>query len=143
MVSSEHILISIESRHAENIFGGLKHIELRRRMMHVNPGTIALIYAKLPVGSIVGRVTIQAIETSSPRTLWKKYGTMCGLDRSEFFDYFTGARRAFALCLAGVTRFPHALSLEEIRCLSSEFQPPQFFARLGPQHPLLAAVAAR
>jgi hypothetical protein len=35
MIGDEHILISLEPRHAENILAGRKTVELRRRPMNV------------------------------------------------------------------------------------------------------------
>ncbi len=58
MEVEDNILISLEPRHAENILAGLKRVELRRRTMNVSPGCTVWIYAKLPVGSIVGRTTL-------------------------------------------------------------------------------------
>ncbi len=136
----EHIVISMNARHADNIFDGHKHVELRRKMMHIAPGVTALIYVKLPVGSIVGCVTIASIHTSSPAELWRQYGAVSGLDKVEFFEYFRGATNPVALRLKGARRYRSALSLEYIRDISGSFQPPQFFSRLQPNHPVLTAV---
>lgn len=142
MSKTEHILISLEPRHAENIFAGRKQVELRRRTMNVAPGTTVWIYVKLPVGSIVGRAKIEAVHTSSPSALWRRFGAVAGLSRSEFFDYFSGAAEGVALVLEKAKRLNRSLPLEDLRELSAGFQPPQFFARLDAKHPLLGAIAA-
>ena len=142
MVKNEHILISLEARHADSIFSGKKHVELRRRRVHVMPGATALIYVKLPVGSIVGRVTISAVEVSTVANLWREYGCVSGLGKTEFFGYFRGASNPVALILEGAKRYRTALTLAEIRKVVEDFQPPQFFSRLQPEHPVLAAVGA-
>jgi len=139
---NEHIIISLDARHADNIFEGRKHVELRRRKMNIEPGATALIYVKLPVGSIIGRVTIVSIHASSPARLWREYGAVSGLSRHEFLEYFRGATSPVALLLEGAKRYSSALSLEDIRRISGGFQPPQFFSRLQPHHPVLAAVGA-
>lgn len=140
MTKNEHIIISLAARHAENIFAGRKHVELRRRTMHVAPGATALIYVKLPVGSIVGHVTISSVHASSPGNLWREYGAVSGLEKAEFFGYFRGAANPVALLLEGAKRYRSALTLKEIRKVAGAFQPPQFFSRLRPQHPVLFAV---
>ena len=140
MGNGEHILISLASRHAENIFTGRKLVELRRRTMHVVPGTTVWIYVKLPVGSIIGRVKIGAVHTSSPATLWRRFGPVSGLSRSEFFDYFNGVAQGIALVLEDAERLDSSLSLEVLREITKGFQPPQFFARLSAQHPLLGSL---
>lgn len=140
MANSEHILISLESRHAENIFAGQKLVELRRRSMNVSAGATVWIYVKVPVGSIVGRAKIGKIHSSSPASLWRHYGKVSGLSKTEFFDYFCGSERGVALVLEDSTRLRSTLSLESLRQLDEGFQPPQFFARLGSEHPLHDAV---
>lgn len=142
MSESEHILISLESRHADNIFSGRKRVELRRRTMNVSPGTTLWIYVKLPVGSIVGHARIEKVHTSSPAALWKRYGSVSGLSRNEFFSYFRDAERGIALVLERSTRLRISLSLESLRKVDEGFQPPQFFARLTSEHPLHEAVTA-
>lgn len=142
MSNGENILISLESRHAENIFAGNKRVELRRRNMNVRPGTTIWIYVKLPIGSIIGRVRIGAVHASSPTALWRRFGSVSGLSRSEFFDYFNGVTQGVALVLEDAERLHRSLSLEVLREIAKGFQPPQFFARLTAQHPLLGAVTA-
>jgi predicted transcriptional regulator len=142
MREGEHILISLESRHAENIFAGRKHVELRRRSMNVSPGTFIWIYVKLPVGSIVGYVRVSSVDTSSPSALWRRHGAVSGLSKAEFFAYFEGASLGVALVLEQSKRLDESLSLDELRRLAGGFQPPQFFTRLGENHPLRSAVAA-
>ncbi len=142
MDSGEHILISLAAQHADNIFAGRKQVELRRRSMNVAPGTTVWVYVKLPVGSIVGRVKVKAVHASSPTTLWRRFGAVSGLTRREFFDYFSGVAKGIALVLEDAKRSRRELSLESLREVASGFQPPQFFVRLMPTHPVLAAVTA-
>lgn len=143
MRNEEHILISLTPRHAENIFAGHKLVELRRRTMNITPGTKAWVYVKLPVGAIIGRVTIRAIHNSTPTSLWRRFGLVSGLSRSEFFDYFGDVTRGVALELEDVKKLRQSISLAALRKASSSFQPPQFFVRLSSDNSLLNAVRAR
>lgn len=142
MREDEHILISLEPRYAESIFSGHKRVELRRRPMHVSPGTKLWIYVKLPVGSIVGHARIEKVHVSSPNALWRRYGSVSGLSKREFFDYFEDVDQGVALVLEQSKRLRHALPLETLRQLDGGFQPPQFFSRLESGHPLREAVAS-
>lgn len=142
MDNGKHILISLEPRHAENIFAGRKQVELRRRTMHVESGTTVWIYAKLPVGSIIGRVRIASVHISSPTNLWCRFGSRSGLSKDEFFEYFNDVKQGVALVLEKAERLHSSLSLEDIRGIDNGFQPPQFFVRLTAQHPVLGAVKA-
>ena len=136
----DHILISLEPRHAESIFAGLKKVELRRRVMHVVSGTTAWIYVKLPVGSVIGSVKVGAIHNLSPVTLWRRFGSLSGLTRAEFFEYFKGVSRGTALVIESAELLNQSISLREIRKMAQDFQPPQFFTRLPENHPLLEIV---
>jgi predicted transcriptional regulator len=143
MSDDKHILISLASKHAEKIFGGEKLVELRRRTMRVPPGATVWIYVKLPVGSIVGRAKVEAVHSSSPGNLWRRFGSASGLSRREFFEYFAGVTRGFALVLEGAQRLRHSLTLHNLRRIARHFQPPQFFHRLSSEHPLFRLVTAR
>lgn len=143
MSDKQHILISLASRHADKIFSGQKQVELRRRPMSVMPGATVWIYVKLPVGSIVGRARVEAVHALSPTSLWRRFGWMSGLSRQEFFAYFAGVEKGFALVLEGAQRLRKSLSLEALRKAVRRFQPPQFFIRLTVGHPVLGAVTAR
>lgn len=143
MNDKQHILISLASRHADKIFSGQKQVELRRRPMCVGPGATVWIYVKLPVGSIVGRARIEAVHASSPASLWRRFGSMSGLSKQEFFAYFAGVKKGFALVLEGAQRLRQSLSLEALRKAAKRFQPPQFFIRLTADHPVFGVVRAR
>lgn len=142
MCQVENILISLEPRHAESILVGKKLVELRRRAMHVSPGSAVWMYAKLPVGSVIGVARLEKTHTAAPSTLWRKFGRVSGISRKEFFDYFDGVRRGLALELSNVQRLPKGVALDDIREKDKNFQPPQFFARMKEGHPVLTATAA-
>ncbi|ABF10239.1 hypothetical protein Rmet_3367 [Cupriavidus metallidurans CH34] len=142
MSTSGHVLISLEERHALNIFAGSKQVELRRRTMHVEPGTVVWIYVKQPVGCVVGHAVVKATHSLSPRQVWGKFGSRSGLRRQEFFAYFEDVARAFVLELRDARRLEEAITLETLRAVSSSFHPPQFFTRLTPET-ALARVLAR
>ena len=140
MNKQEQILISLAPRHAQNIFAGTKQIELRRRSVNVDPGTIVWIYVTLPVGSIVGQAKIAAVHKSSPSSLWRKFGSVSGLSRSEFLSYLAGLTDGVALALEDVKMLDEPLTLETLREIADGFNPPQFFVRIDEAHPLFDAV---
>jgi len=141
--NTENILISLLPQHASNIFEGYKLVEFRRRTMHITAGTTAWIYVKLPVGAITGRVNISAIHTASPLTLWRRFGAVSGLSKSEFLDYFNGVIEGVALELVDPKILCNSLSLLSLRTIKTSFQPPQFFTRLEPSNLILREVKKR
>lgn len=143
MEPPEHVLISLEARHAENILAGIKHVELRRRAMNVKAGTVVWIYVKLPVGRVVGSAKVSASHSLAPATLWRRFANVCGITRREFFQYFDGRTKGFALGLQDPQRLTGSVSLTELREASAGFQPPQFFIRIAPDSPLLQAIVGK
>lgn len=124
------MLISLEEKHAENIFSGKKHVELRRRTMDIPAGTLVWIYVKKPLGAVVGYARVVDCHSFSPSTLWKQFSEVSGLTHQEFFGYFQGVSKGFAISLADVQRLQAPVCLGSLRKAASGFHPPQFFMRL-------------
>lgn len=139
MTSNAHALISLEDRFAEGILNGTKLVELRRRSMRLEPGTTIWFYVKVPVGQVIGSARVHSTHSLAPSTLWRRYGDVSGLSRSEFFEYFAGVDRAFALVLNQPKRLEASVSLEALRRLNGSFQPPQFFQHLTEEGPFVSA----
>lgn len=142
MAKPEHILISLAPRHAKNIFDGIKHIELRRRPMNIEPGTIVWIYVTLPVGVLMGRAKIAALHTAAPDSLWRRFGAVSGLAKNEFLGYLNGLAQGVVLVLEDVKTLREPLSLEALRHIAEGFNPPQFFIRIDDEHPLFSSLTA-
>lgn len=140
MANSENILISLESRHANNIYAGSKQVELRRRALNVNEGDVVWIYEKIPVGSITGCACIVAVHVAAPASLWQKFGRVSGLDRDEFFAYFSDLKTACAIELSDARRIINPIKLSTLRSAAEKFQPPQFFLRLEANQPILDTI---
>ncbi|MGR2682401.1 hypothetical protein [Chromobacterium haemolyticum] len=140
MSEVENILISLDSRHAQNIYAGTKKVELRRRAFHVKAGDIVWIYEKVPVGAITGSASIVAVHVSSPTKLWHQFGSVSGLSKVEFFKYFWGLKTACAIELVEARKLTVPLPLATLRSVIENFQPPQFFLRLGSKKPILSAL---
>lgn len=130
MKNKQQVMISLEERHANNIIVGAKQVELRRRTMHVEPGSTIWFYVKKPIGAVIGYGVVGGSYSAAPITVWKKYGAISGLSRAEFLSYFEGAVTAFALGISHPKRLKSPISLENLRTVSPGFQPPQFYCRL-------------
>jgi len=139
MTSNAHALISLEDRFAEGILNGTKLVELRRRSMRLEPNTTVWFYVKVPIGQVIGSARVHSTHSLAPSTLWRRYGDVSGLSRAEFFEYFAGVNRAFALVLKQPKRLEASVSLQALRRLNGSFQPPQFFQHLAEEGPLVSA----
>lgn len=142
MTEAENILISLETRHAQNIYRGTKKVELRRRRLHVNAGDVVWIYEKIPVGAITGNASITGVHVASPQKLWCRFGAVSGLSKAEFFKYFGGLETACVIELAEPHKLRTPLSLAALRTANGNFQPPQFFLRLQAKQAILGALQA-
>ena len=109
--------------------------------MHVAIGATVWIYVKMPVGSVVGCAMVTGLHTLVPSTLWNRFGATSGLQRQEFFNYFSGPSKAFALGLREPTRLASSIPLSKLREVSSGFHPPQFFSNVASDGPLLRAMS--
>lgn len=130
MHSIQHVLISLDERHATNILAGTKTVELRRRTMRVEPGSIVWFYVKKPVGAVVGSATVGKIHSAAPSTVWRKYGPVSGLSKAEFMSYFDGVVVASAMGLSAAKQLTTPITLECLRVAQPGFHPPQFYCRL-------------
>lgn len=142
MTEVENIIISLETRHAQNIYGGTKKVELRRRRLHINAGDVVWIYEKMPVGAITGSALITGVHVASPENIWCQFGVVSGLSKAEFFNYLGGLETACVIELAEARKIRTPMSLEAIRTAHGNFQPPQFFLRLQAKQEILGALQA-
>lgn len=135
------VLLSIRPRYLEAIMAETKTVELRRNRIQASHGTTVLLYSSTPVKAVIGSARIAAIDEATPERLWAKVGPSAGVTRTEFDDYFDGAKIAYGLHLEAVRRLPHPIPLKSLRSLGLE--PPQSFRYLtGPQQYQLASTAA-
>lgn len=141
MQSNQHVLISLEERHATNILAGTKKVELRRRTMHIEPGSIVWLYVKKPVGAVVGFATVGTTYLAAPSTVWRKYGAVSGLSKPEFISYFDEAAVASAMTVSDAKKLKKPITLESLRMSVPTFHPPQFFCKLGPTSPILQCLS--
>lgn len=140
---TQHVLISLEERHANNILAGTKTVELRRRSMHVEPGTMVWFYVKKPVACIVGFAIAGTRIAAAPTAVWQRFGQVSGLEKKEFMDYFVGCKEASVMPLDAPTRLRNSVGLDEVRASVPGFHPPQFYIRMNDESPLRNLLTSR
>lgn len=125
-----HIVISVKPKYAAQMLSGHKTVELRRRTVHVEPGSRVWIYTTVPEARIAAMATIVRVCTDHPERIWHRYKDSVGISSEEFDRYFCGSERACAIVLSDVQAVVPAVHLTELRKRAKRFHPPQFFKRL-------------
>ena len=127
-------LLSIKPEYAEAIFAGRKRVEFRRSRLAPDVD-LAIVYATQPVGAIIGWFRIRGIAESTPDGLWRRFRKVGGIERYDYFAYFEGAERAYAIEIGDPTAAAEPVLLNS---LSVGLRAPQSFQYLSA--PLAAAV---
>ncbi|HEX3856275.1 MAG TPA: EVE domain-containing protein [Verrucomicrobiae bacterium] len=121
------LLISIRPKHAEKIFSGIKTVELRRVRPRLKNGDLVLVYVSSPTKALMGAFEVASVTGGSPRQIWKKFNGRSGLTKSEFNDYYEGAKQAFAVVLKKLWKFEKPVKLTQLRRNRIGFRPPQSY----------------
>ena len=124
-----NILLSIKPEYVDEILRGRKTYEFRRIIFKNRKIGRIYIYATSPVSKIVGSFTIGKIIEASPNMLWKKCRNNAGLSKKDFFDYFKGTKKGFAIQICSVEQFDKPV--DPYRAME-DFSAPQSFYYLPP-----------
>ncbi|HPA20711.1 MAG TPA: hypothetical protein PLU30_23385 [Verrucomicrobiae bacterium] len=123
------LLLSIKPRFADAIFGGAKKFELRRIRPRVSGGDLVLVYVTSPRGVLEGAFVVEEVLAKPPDRLWARVKEHCGLDRSEFTEYFATARRGYAIRIGKTWRLRSSVDLSRLR--RKRIEPPQGYRYLN------------
>ena len=125
------VILSLKPQYAELILSGEKTVELRNRIVHIEPGTVIWIYATMPVGGIVALAELDSVVHDTPAEIWFRYEKEMCIDRADFDSYIDNRESVSAVKLSSVRRLKHSVTLDWIRQSIGNFQPPQFYSRLS------------
>ena len=137
MNDNEHILISVQAKYVHKMLTGEKTVELRRRRLHIHPGTRVWIYTTAPSSVVEMSAVIDLVVIASPERIWRKYKASTGVCLKEFNEYFGTSDKGCALVLKEIRKLKTHVNLAAMRAASRRFHPPQFYTRLSTQCPAL------
>ena len=127
----EQALLSLKPQYVDLILAGEKTVELRNRIVRMEPGTVIWIYATRPVGGIVALAELDSVVHDTPAEIWIRFEREMCIDRSHFDSYINNRESVSALILSSVRKLKQSVTLDWIRRSVSNFQPPQFYSRLS------------
>jgi len=118
-----NVLLSIKPEYADQILEGNKRYEFRKTSFRHRELNMVYIYSSSPVKRIVGAFTIKKLIEKHPEQLWNECKEFSGISEEEFFNYFRGRDRGFAIEIGTVEVFDPINPKE----LFPDFVPPQSF----------------
>src|SRR5256885_653447 len=125
------LLLSIRREHADRIFNGSKHYELRRLLPTARLRRVYL-YETGGTG-VVGCFDVRAVLHQPVERLWKTVGT-AATTRDRFRQYFVNTDKGFALAIETPVRFPHPLKLKDLQVDYPSLTAPQSYVIVAPGH---------
>lgn len=120
------VLLSIKPEFAEKIFSGEKRFEYRKSIFKEKVDTI-VVYVSMPVGKIIGELSIREIIEAPPNELWEKTKNTSGISHDFFIAYFKGKKKGYAIKIGKVERYDKPVNPYNG---SKSFVPPQSFRYL-------------
>lgn len=119
-------LMAIQPEYAHAILDGSKKVEFRKRRLAADIDTV-LIYESAPTQRIVGHFTIERTELTTPRALWRLFGSVGSIAQADYLNYYGTSERAVGLVISEVERYKHPVALAD---LSARPAVPQSFCYL-------------
>ena len=127
----EQAILSLKPQYVDLILSGEKTVELRNRIVRMEPGTVIWIYATKPVGGIVALAELDSVVHDTPAEIWFRFEREMCIERAHFDLYINNRESVSALILSSVRRLKQSVTLDWIRRSIGNFQPPQFYSRLS------------
>ena len=99
------VLLSIKPKYVKSIIEGEKRYEFREAIFKDRSVNRIFIYSSAPVKKIVALFEISTILEDHPVVLWDRVRDYAGIEDSEFFSYFAGRSRGFAIGIENLQEF--------------------------------------
>jgi len=118
------VLLSIKPKYVKSIFYGEKRYEFRKAIFKHRDIDRIYIYSSSPVKKIVATFEIGRIIENHPNDLWENVKDYAGIDDQDFFAYFKGKSKAFAIEIKNLREFEMPI---DPRATIFGFVPPQSY----------------
>jgi predicted transcriptional regulator len=121
------VILSIKPEYVEKIVTGEKQYEFRKIIFRNKQIRTVYIYVTAPTKKIIGSFTIGELIEDHPKKLWTKLWNVSGMNKQDFFTYFTNKEKGFAIEIKELHLFDIPIDPHEV---ISDFHPPQSFSYL-------------
>ena len=118
------VLLSIKPKYVKSIIEGEKRYEFRKTIFKNREIKRIYIYSSSPMKKIVGTFEIGKILEDHPTDLWENVKDYAGINDREYFSYFAGKSRAFAIEIQNLQKFNNPIDPYETM---PGFVPPQSY----------------
>lgn len=124
---SKFLFISVKPDYAFKIINGQKSIELRKSRPNVKKGDYVIIYATVPIKTVIGFGKIENIIETSPSKMWEDNSTKLGIDKVSFDRYYADFNKSIGIEISSICKFEIGFSLDMIKKTNPSFSPPQTY----------------
>lgn len=119
-----NVILSIKPKYANAILSGEKEYEFRKVIFKDKNVEKVYIYSSSPVKKIVGSFMVDDIIEGEPDNIWDMCKDHAGITKNNFFDYFQGKEKAYAIKIGETEIIPEPFDPRESY---PDFTPPQSF----------------
>ncbi len=119
----EVALLSIRPEYAQQIIGGTKKVEFRKKGFSDTVKKV-LVYSSSPQKRIVGYFKVTNIIVDTPFKVWNQYETVGGITKEKYDDYYKNCEQAYAIEIKKFFSFSYPLNPQEF---DKSFRPPQSY----------------
>ena len=123
-----NVLLSIRPKYVREIIEGRKRYEFRKVVFRNREASEVYIYATYPEKKIVAKFQVGRIIEDHPSKLWEMFGKEAGINKEEFFRYFKGRDRGFAIEIKNLKKLNKPINPQEN---IPGFIPPQSFCYIN------------
>lgn len=117
------VLLSIKPGYVREIIQGNKRYEFRKIIFKEEAQRV-FIYSSSPIKKIIGMFYISGIIRDTPENLWAEFRDQAGIDEKEFFNYFAGKDKGYAIEINDLKIFDDPIDPKKHH---PNFNPPQSF----------------
>ncbi len=130
-MTKKTLLLSIHPEPANNIFEGIKTIELRRVRPRLSKGDRVFVYVSSPTKALVGTFEVECVIEDKPHKLWNKVKAYAAIPDKVFNEYYANAEKGYGIVINKVCQLKEAVTLDKLRKKLPNFHPPQGYRYLS------------